>query len=68
VLIHILPHGTTPVWYGQKEVKGSSLLIHYKDPSYKNYNGRFVGKEQGKMTYKNQGSSANKYIIHNTAI
>lgn len=68
VLIHILPHGTTPVWYGQKEVSGSALLVHYKDPTYKAFNGRFVGEKENGMVYKNQGSSANKYMFHNTAV
>lgn len=68
ILVHVLPYGATPVWYGQKEVKGSSLLVHYKNNLYKSYNGRFVGKDENSMVYKNQGSSANKYMFHNTAI
>lgn len=68
ILIHVLPHGTTPVWFGQTEVAGSALLVHYKDSTYKPYNGRFVGKSENGMVYENQGSSANKYIIHNTAV
>lgn len=68
VLIHILPYGTTPVWFGQTEVEGSSLLIHFKNPAYREYNGRFVGKSENSMVYEDQGSSANKYMFHNTAI
>lgn len=38
----------------------ATLLVHYKNEAYKDFNGRFTG---GK--YKAQGSSAKKYMIHN---
>ena len=76
VLVHVLPYGSVPMWYGNKDLKitGSSLLIHYHNPEYTKYNGRLVGTNEEtkngpqKMVYKNQGSSAKKYIIHNTSV
>ena len=51
---------------GQTDAEGkplpskATLLVHYKDEAYKDFNGRFT---DGK--YKAQGSSAKKYMIHN---
>jgi hypothetical protein len=58
------------MWYGNKdsEITGSSLLIHYHNPEYARYNGRLVGATPQKMVYKNQGSSAKKYMFHNTSV
>lgn len=76
VLVHVLPYGSVPMWYGNKdsEITGSSLLIHYHNPEYAKYNGRLVGTNKAtkegpqKMVYKNQGSSAKKYMFHNTSV
>lgn len=76
VLVHVLPYGSVPMWYGNKdtEILGSSLLIHYPNPEYTKYNGRLVGTNKAtdsgpqKMVYKNQGSSAKKYMFHNTSV
>ena len=64
------------MWYGNKdlEITGSALLIHYQNPEYAKYNGRLVGTNKEtkegpqKMVYKNQGSSAKKYMFHNTSV
>lgn len=66
VLVYAIPTTDAPLYYGNKDVAGNeksaaTLLIHYADPDLSNYNGRMWG---GK--YKAQGSSAKKYLIHNT--
>ena len=66
VIVFVLPKDDKPLFFGNKDVAGdgkskATILVHYKDAAYKNYNGRFTG---GK--YKAQGSSAKKYMFHNT--
>ena len=66
VIVFVLPKDDKPLFYGNKDVAGdgkskATILVRYKNEDYKNYNGRFTG---GK--YKAQGSSAKKYMFHNT--
>ena len=66
VIVFVLPVGEKPLFYGNKDVAGdgksnATILVRYKDPAYKSASGRFTG---GK--YKAQGSSAKKYMFHNT--
>ena len=73
VMVVVLPTTDKPLFFGNRKTNGdgvdpnnpdakaqATLLVHYKDEKYKDYNGRFTG---GK--YKAQGSSAKKYMIHN---
>lgn len=73
VIVVVLPETDKPLFFGNRKTNGdgvdpnnpdakakATLLVHYKDEKYKDYNGRFTG---GK--YKAQGSSAKKYMIHN---
>ena len=73
VIVVVLPETDKPLYFGNRKTNGdgvdpndpdkkskATLLVHYKDPAYADYNGRFTG---GK--YKAQGSSAKKYMIHN---
>lgn len=73
VLVFVLPKDNKPLFFGNRQTTGDGLgpdgqgkskatiLVRYKDEKYKAASGRFTG---GK--YKAQGSSAKKYIIHNT--
>lgn len=66
VIVFVLPVGEKPLFYGNRDIAGdgkskATILVRYKNPEYKDYNGRFTG---GK--YKAQGSSAKKYMFHNT--
>lgn len=66
VIVFVLPVGEKPLFYGNRDTAGdgkskATILVRYKNPEYKDYNGRFTG---GK--YKAQGSSAKKYMFHNT--
>lgn len=73
VIVVVLPENDKPLYFGNRKTSGdgvdpsnpdeaskATLLVHYKDPNFVAYNGRFTG---GK--YKAQGSSAKKYMIHN---
>ena len=73
VMVVVLPATDKPLFFGNRKTNGdgvdpnnpdekaqATLLVHYKDEKYKDYNGRFT---EGK--YKAQGSSAKKYMIHN---
>ena len=73
VIVVVLPEKDKPLYFGNRKTNGdgidpnnpndnakATLLVHYKDPSMANANGRFT---EGK--YKAQGSSAKKYMIHN---
>lgn len=67
VIVFVLPVGEKPLFYGNKATNGdgkskATILLRYKDEAYKDYNGRLTG---GK--YKAQGSSAMKYMFHNTS-
>jgi hypothetical protein len=71
--VFVLPPGEKPLFYGNRKTAGdgkgpdgegkskATVLVRYKDPAYKHASGRFTG---GK--YKAQGSSAKKYMFHNT--
>lgn len=73
VLVFVLPKDEKPLFFGNRKTAGDGLgpdglgkskatiLVRYKDEKYKAASGRFTG---GK--YKAQGSSAKKYMIHNT--
>ena len=73
VLVFVLPKDEKPLFFGNRLTTGDGLgpdgtgkskatiLVRYKDEKYKAASGRFTG---GK--YKAQGSSAKKYMIHNT--
>lgn len=73
VLVFVLPKDEKPLFFGNRLTTGDGLgpdgsgkskatvLVRYKDDKYKAASGRFTG---GK--YKAQGSSAKKYMIHNT--
>ena len=73
VLVFVLPKEDKPLFFGNRQTTGDGLgkdgtgkskatiLVRYKDEKYKDASGRFTG---GK--YKAQGSSAKKYLIHNT--
>ena len=73
VLVFVLPKNDKPLFFGNRQTTGDGLgsdgtgkskatiLVRYKDEKYKHASGRFTG---GK--YKAQGSSAKKYMIHNT--
>ena len=66
VIVFVLPPGEKPLFFGNRKTAGdgkskATILLHYKDEAYKDYSGRFTG---GK--YKAQGSSAKKYMFHNT--
>ena len=73
VLVFVLPKDEKPLFFGNRQTTGDGLgpdgtgkskatiLVHYKDPQYKHASGRLTG---GK--YKAQGSSAKKYLFHNT--
>ena len=73
VIVVVLPETDKPLYFGNRKTNGdgvdpnnpdegakATLLVHYKDPKYAAYNGRFT-----KGKYKAQGSSAKKYMIHN---
>ena len=73
VIVVVLPETDKPLYFGNRKTNGdgvdpndpdakskATLLVHYKDPAFAAYNGRFT---DGK--YKAQGSSAKKYMIHN---
>ena len=73
VIVVVIPETDKPLYFGNRKTNGdgvdpnnpddsakATLLVHYKDPQYAKYSGRFTG---GK--YKAQGSSAKKYMIHN---
>ena len=73
VMVVVLPPTDKPLYFGNRKTNGdgvdpndpdanakATLLVHYKDEAYKDFNGRFT---EGK--YKAQGSSAKKYMIHN---
>ena len=66
VIVFVLPVGEKPLFFGNRETAGdgksnATILVRYKDEKYKASSGRFTG---GK--YKAQGSSAKKYMFHNT--
>lgn len=66
VIVFVLPVGEKPLFFGNKNTAGdgkskATILLRYQNPEYKDFNGRFTG---GK--YKAQGSSAKKYMFHNT--
>ena len=66
VIVFVLPVGEKPLFFGNRDVAGdgkskATILVRYKDPAYKSACGRLTG---GK--YKAQGSSAKKYMFHNT--
>lgn len=66
VIVFVLPVGENPLFFGNRLTAGdgaskATILVRYKDEQYKYASGRFTG---GK--YKAQGSSAKKYLIHNT--
>lgn len=66
VIVFVLPVGEKPLFYGNRKSAGdgksqATILVRYKDEKYKSASGRFTG---GK--YKAQGSSAKKYMFHNT--
>lgn len=66
VIVFVLPPGEKPLFYGNKDTAGdgkskATILLRYKDDVEKKASGRFTG---GK--YKAQGSSAKKYMFHNT--
>lgn len=67
VLVFVLPKDDKPLFFGNRKTAGdgkskATILVRYKDEAYKSYSGRFTG---GK--YKAQGSSAMKYMYHNTS-
>lgn len=79
VLLLVLPEGTLPPYYGNRK-PGESLatfLVHYPeqltDNGYvpSNYSGRLAPQstdpDNPKGVVKAQGSSAKKYMIHNTS-
>ena len=73
VIVFVLPKDEKPLFFGNRKTTGdgtgpdgtgkskATILVRYKDEKYKDASGRFTG---GK--YKAQGSSAKKYLIHNT--
>lgn len=66
VIVFVLPVGEKPLFFGNKDGAGdgnskATILVRYKDEKYKSASGRLTG---GK--YKAQGSSAKKYMFHNT--
>ena len=66
VIVFVLPVGEKPLFFGNKDTAGdgksnATILVRYKDEKNKYASGRFTG---GK--YKAQGSSAKKYMFHNT--
>lgn len=66
VLVFVLPVGEKPLFFGNKNSAGdgqsnATILVRYKNSEYKNACGRFTGG-----SYKAQGSSAKKYMFHNT--
>ena len=66
VIVFVLPVGEKPLFFGNRDSAGdgkskATILVRYKDPAYKSASGRLTG---GK--YKAQGSSAKKYMFHNT--
>ena len=66
VIVFVLPPGEKPLFFGNKDTAGdgkskATILLRYKDDIEKKASGRFTG---GK--YKAQGSSAKKYMYHNT--
>ena len=65
VLVYVLPKTDQPLYYGNKNAAdagnlNATLLVHYANPDLRNYNGRLWGG-----SYKAQGTSAKKYLIHN---
>ena len=66
VLLLVLPEGKLPPYYGNRKEKepNATFLVHYPTTmeNAANYSGRLSG---GKV--KAQGSSAKKYMIHNTS-
>lgn len=66
VLLLVLPEGVLPPYYGNRKEKEpkAAFLVHYPETmeNASNYSGRLSG---GKV--KAQGSSAKKYMIHNTS-
>ena len=74
VIVFVIPKDDKPLYFGNRKTNGdgvdpqdanakskATILIHYANPAYAKYCGRFT---EGK--YKAQGSSAKKYMIHNT--
>ena len=66
VIVFVLPVGEKPLFFGNRNFAGdgesnATILVRYKNSEYKNACGRFTGG-----TYKAQGSSAKKYMFHNT--
>ena len=66
VIVFVLPVGEKPLFFGNKSSAGdgksnATILVRYKNSEYKNACGRFTGG-----SYKAQGSSAKKYMFHNT--
>ena len=66
VIVFVLPVGEKPLFFGNRDTAGdgkskATILVRYKNQEYKDYNGRFT-----KGKYKSQGSSAKKYMFHNT--
>ena len=66
VLLLVLPEGIKPPYYGNRkeDEPKATFLVHYPETmeNASNYSGRLSG---GKV--KAQGSSAKKYMIHNTS-
>lgn len=73
VIVFVLPKEDKPLYFGNRTTTGdgkgpggegkskATILVRYKDEQNKAASGRFTG---GK--YKAQGSSAKKYMFHNT--
>lgn len=76
VVVFVLPKEDKPLYFGNRKTNGggvdpsdptgetaskATILIHYVDPSNAHASGRLTEGE-----YKAQGSSAKKYLIHNT--
>ena len=66
VIVYAIPETDCPLYYGNKGTAGdeksnTSILVHYANPDWADYNVKMWG---GK--YKAQGSSAKKYLFHNT--
>lgn len=65
VIVYAIPTLDKPLYYANRKNEGdgeseATLLVHYADPTLADYNGRLWGG-----SYKAQGSSAKKYLIHN---
>ncbi len=69
VLLLALPEGVKPPYYGNRKEEESvaTFLVHY--PNDKVHSGRLYPQDisEGKGVVKAQGSSAKKYMIHNTS-